>query len=244
MNSPSTRHDTPHATRQARRWRKTLLVWAAAQALAGAAQAGNIRFEPIQSPQLPGQGDRQSVQVTALNNGGLVRVGSGRAEILRDVNNGPRGLIHAHDGADLTVQDALRNVGELRVSGGSRIVYAGPVSGKGGLVGGSQHDHIDFVGSVLFEASSFLRISLINGFTPQVGNSFALFSFIQAPVGNFEDFYLPSLSAGLHWDVSQLASTGVLSVLGTAPVPEPQTWALTLLGLPAVTWRLHLKRGR
>ena len=59
-----------------------------------------------------------------------------------------------------------------------------------------------------------------------------------------EDFYLPSLSAGLHCGVSRLASSGLLSVLGTAPLPEPQSWAVTLLGLLAAARRLHLKRGR
>ena len=206
-----------------------------------------------------------------MDNGGLVRVGSGRAEILGDVNNSPRGLIHAHDGADLTVWDALRNDGELRVSGGSTIVYAGPVSGKGGFTGldgmhrfeggyspgnspaavqmgnvqiaslltmelgglaaASQYDHIDFVGSVLFEATSFLKISLINGFTPHADDHFALFSYAQTPVGNFEDFYLPSLNAGLNWDVSQLHTTGNLLVSG---VPEPHSWALMLVGLLGV----------
>jgi len=47
-------------------------------------------------------------------------------------------------------------------------------------------------------------------------------------VGNFEDFYLPTLAQGLSWDVSQVHTTGLLSVSG---VPEPQTWALWLAGL-------------
>jgi len=206
--------------------------------------------------------------VNRMQNGGLVLVGNGRAEMLGDVTNGVRGLIHATEGADLTVWDALANDGEVRVSGGARIVYAGAVSGKGsftglvgmhrfeggyspgaspaevqmgnvqfdslvtmelgGLAAGSQHDRIVFGGSVLFEASSFLKISLINGFTPQAGDHFALFSYAQTPVGNFEDFYLPSLSAGLNWDVSQIHTSGRL---GVTAVPEPATWGLMLLGL-------------
>lgn len=98
----------------------------------------------------------------------------------------------------------------------------------GGLAAGSQHDHISFTGSVLLQSTSFLSIKLINGFVPLAGDHFALFSFAQAPVGNFEVFYLPSLSAGLGWDVSQLHTTGLL---GVTAVPEPQTWALWLVGL-------------
>lgn len=214
----------------------------------------------------------------AMQNGGHILVGSGRAEILGNVYNNQRGLIHAQDGADLTIWDGLVNDGEARVSGGARIVYAGAVSGKGSFTGlegmhrfeggyspgaspaevqmgnvqfaslvtmelgglspGSQHDRIVFSGSVLFEEISFLQIDLINGFTPHAGDHFALFSYVQAPVGSFEDFYLPSLTQGLSWDVSQLHSTGVLWVSG---VPEPQTWALMGLGLACL---FRLRPGR
>ena len=209
-----------------------------------------------------------------MQNSGVVQVGSGRAEILGDVFNSPSGLIHAQQGADLTVWDPLVNDGEVRVSGGARVVYAAGVSGKGsftgldgmhrfeggyspgaapaevtlgnvelaslvtlslgGLTAGSQHDRINFTGSVLFEASSFLEISLINGFTPRAGDRFSLFSYTQAPVGNFEDFYLPGLGAGLNWDVSQLHTSGDLLVAG---VPEPGSWALMLLGVVGVAGR-------
>ncbi|RQO57947.1 hypothetical protein DBR47_14220 [Paucibacter sp. KBW04] len=214
----------------------------------------------------------------AMQNGGHILVGSGRAEILGNVYNNARGLIHAQDGADLTIWDGLVNDGEVRVSGGARIVYAGAVSGKGSFTGlegmhrfeggyspgaspaevqmgnvqfaslvtmelgglspGSQHDRIVFSSSVLFEETSFLQINLVNGFTPHAGDHFALFSYAQAPVGSFEDFYLPSLTAGLSWDVSQLHSTGVLWVSG---VPEPQTWTLMGLGLACL---FRLRPGR
>lgn len=219
--------------------------------------------------------DRGTLQLgygaTRMDNGGQVLVGSGRAEILGDVNNTPRGLVQAHDGADLTVWDTLRNDGEVRASGGSLIVYAGAVSGQGdftgtdgmhrfqggygpgnspaevdignvqfaslvtmelgGLLAGSQHDRINFTGSARFEETSFLNITLINNFVPHAGDVFALFSYAQAPVGNFEDFYLPSLSAGLSWDVSRIHTTGVLAVTS---VPEPSAAALWLAGLAAM----------
>jgi len=216
--------------------------------------------------------DRGTLQLgygaTRMDNGGQVLVGSGRAEILGDINNTPRGLLHAHDGADLTVWDTLRNDGEVRADTGARIVYALGVSGKGnftgtdgmhrfeggygpgnsaaevdignvqfaslvtlelgGLLAGSQHDRINFTGSARFEETSFLNITLINNFVPHAGDVFALFSYAQAPVGNFEDFYLPGLSAGLSWDVSRIHTTGVLAVTS---VPEPSAAALWLAGL-------------
>ena len=112
----------------------------------------------------------------------------------------------------------------------------------GGLAAGSQHDHISFIGSVQLDSTSFLDIKLINGFVPHAGDHFALFSYAQAPVGNFEDFNLPALGAGLNWDVSQLHSTGLLSVTA---VPEPQTWALWMVGLGGlVVRRRWASKGR
>jgi len=206
--------------------------------------------------------------VDRMQNAGLVLVGNGRADLRGDVFNGPRGVVHATDDADLALWDELINDGELRVSGGARIVYAGAVSGKGsftglvgmhrfeggyspgaspaqvlmanvqfasqltmelgGLAAGSQHDRIVFGGSVLFDVNSFLKVRLINGFAPVVGDSFALFSYALAPSGNFGDFNLPGLGAGLNWDISQIYTSGVLRVTA---VPEPGTWALMLTGV-------------
>lgn len=98
----------------------------------------------------------------------------------------------------------------------------------GGLSPGNQHDQLVFTGSVLFDSGSFLEIALITGFSPKAGDRFALFSYAQAPSGMFEEVYLPTLSTGLSWDVSQLHSSGVLWVSG---VPEPGSWVLMSLGL-------------
>lgn len=73
--------------------------------------------------------------VDRMQNAGLVLVGNGRADLRGEVFNGPRGLVHATDGADLAMWNDLINDGELRVSAGARIVYAGAVSGKGSFTG-------------------------------------------------------------------------------------------------------------
>jgi len=203
-----------------------------------------------------------------MESAGLVLASNGPANIRGEVYNGTRGLMHATDGANLKVWDGLVNDGEVRVSNGGRIVYAGAVSGKGdftglsgahrfeggyspgaspaevllgnvefdsqltmelgGLAAGSQHDRIVFGGSVLFDVNSFLKMRLINGFVPRAGDFFALFSYAQAPVGSFDGYALPGLSAGLNWDASDIYSSGVLRVTA---VPEPGTWGLMLMGV-------------
>ena len=58
-----------------------------------------------------------------------------------------------------------------------------------------------------------LAVSLINGFMPTAGNSFDLFDWASLD-GTFASMQLPTLPGGLTWNISQLYTTGVLSVGG------------------------------
>jgi autotransporter-associated beta strand protein len=82
----------------------------------------------------------------------------------------------------------------------------------GGLVEGTQFDHLNAAGSLSIGGS--LVISLLNGFTPQAGDAFDLFD---APNlnGTFNTITLPALD-GRAWDVSQLHTSGVLAVVSAA----------------------------
>jgi hypothetical protein len=82
----------------------------------------------------------------------------------------------------------------------------------GGTTPGSQFDQVHVGGNLSLDGT--LRISLINGFTPSLGNSFDLLDW-GAKNGSFSSILLPGLPASLAWDTSQLYSNGVLSVVGS-----------------------------
>ncbi len=81
----------------------------------------------------------------------------------------------------------------------------------GGTTAGTQFDHITATGTLTLGGA--LNVSLINAFTPAAGQSFDLLDFNPGSLsGTFSSINLPSLSAGLQWNASQLYSTGAISV--------------------------------
>jgi autotransporter-associated beta strand protein len=108
----------------------------------------------------------------------------------------------------------------------------------GGLVRGTQYDAIDIGG--MFSSEGSIRLTLINGFMPGLGDSFNLLDWGTAGSISFLSFDTSALTGGLYWDTSLIATTGVVSVTDIAPaIPEPSTYAvlagLAALGLAA--WR-------
>ena len=105
----------------------------------------------------------------------------------------------------------------------------------GGTTRGSGYDALNVGGT--FTADGALTVSLINGFNPVTGSSFALVN-AGAFSGSFANLTLPELTPGLAWDSSLLATAGTLSVTGS-PIPEPGTYALLAgcAGLLAAAWR-------
>ncbi len=95
----------------------------------------------------------------------------------------------------------------------------------GGLIRCAEHDAIRATGLLALDGT--LDVLLINGFNPELGNSFDLFDWGTID-GEFAAFDLPTLDTGLRWDLSDLYSTGTLSV---SAVPEPNS--VMLLGLVA-----------
>jgi fibronectin-binding autotransporter adhesin len=83
----------------------------------------------------------------------------------------------------------------------------------GGLMPGDEHDHVDVEGELTL--GGVLRVSLIDGFAPVVGDAFDLLDWTTLD-GAFAALELPAL-VGLRWDASQLYSSGVLAV---APLYE------------------------
>jgi hypothetical protein len=62
-----------------------------------------------------------------------------------------------------------------------------------------------------------LQATLVNSFSPTVGNSFNILSATSLISGIFATIDLPTLGSFLAWDQSQLYTTGTLNVISTLP---------------------------
>ncbi|MCE9612123.1 MAG: PEP-CTERM sorting domain-containing protein [Chthoniobacter sp.] len=89
----------------------------------------------------------------------------------------------------------------------------------GGLVQKTGYDFLSVSGT--FSLGGNLDITLLGGFSPLLGHTFDLFD-AASTTGSFAALNLPALSAGLGWNTSLLASTGVISVVSTGRVNA--TW--------------------
>jgi hypothetical protein len=109
---------------------------------------------------------------------------------------------------DPGLSPSILTVGTISLSSTSTLIME-----IGGPSPGSGYDQIQASGTLVLNGA--LRISLINGFEPAIGSSFNLFDW-NVVQGSFSVLQLPALTGGLSWDASQLYSTGVLTVLGSA----------------------------
>ncbi len=92
------------------------------------------------------------------------------------------------------------------------------------LDGTAPSDDSTLAVSGLLTLDGTLELNL-DGFTPALGDSFKILSF-GSITGQFANFDLPTLQPGLEWNVSQLATTGELSVVA---VPEPAALSLLII---------------
>jgi hypothetical protein len=98
----------------------------------------------------------------------------------------------------------------------------------GGVTMGSLYDSIKVQGNAYL--SGTLNVSLINGFNPVYGDKFAIFQ--GNKIGTFDSILLPTLSKGLHWDTSNLYTTGTIQ-----SVPEPGTIIAISVGVAGLLRR-------
>ncbi len=130
--------------------------------------------------------------------------------------------------------------GSVTLGGGAGIIEFE----IGGLARGTQYDALDIGGT--FSSEGSIRLTLVNGFMPSVGDSFNLLTWGTAGDISFLDFNGTALTSGLYWDTTAFASTGVISVTDVAPaIPEPSAYA-ALTGLAAlgtVVWRRRRATG-
>jgi len=103
----------------------------------------------------------------------------------------------------------------------------------GGLIPGVGHDKVVVTGVLTLDGGE-LDVLYWDGFVAGAGDVFDLFDW-GTLVGTFEEVHLPTLAAGLSWDLSRLYLDGSISV--SAPIPEPQTYAMMLAGLALLGFR-------
>ena len=105
----------------------------------------------------------------------------------------------------------------------------------GGLLSGAQYDHLNIGGAL--HADGDLVLTLLGGFTPQLGDTFDLFD-VGTFAGDFDSISAPALGGGNAWDFSALKTTGSVTV-----VPEPGIGALLATALGFLGMRRRGIRG-
>src|SRR4029079_5955230 len=104
----------------------------------------------------------------------------------------------------------------------------------GGLSRGTQYDAFDI--NTLMTLNGTMKVTLLNTFSPNIGDQFLLF---QGPqTGAFTGFNLAALAPGRMWDTSQLYSAGILKVVA---VPEPGTIVLIALAMAGLLARRRMR---
>jgi hypothetical protein len=101
---------------------------------------------------------------------------------------------------------------------------------------GSDYDTVNVIGN--FTANGTLDVSLVDGYSPALGDEFELFDVDGTIAGTFAQINLPALGSMLTWNTSGLYSTGEISV-----VPEPGAWGLAVgLGAMGWAWRRRVRQ--
>ena len=101
------------------------------------------------------------------------------------------------------------SAGTLHVIGNYTQTAAGILAIElGGTTPDTSYDQLQVTGAVALNGT--LQTTLINGFIPAAGNTFNILD--GAISGTFSTLSLPALGAGLVWNLSNLYTTGVLSV--------------------------------
>ena len=94
----------------------------------------------------------------------------------------------------------------------------------GGSILGDEYDHLAVEGDITL-LGGVLEILPWNGFMPQYGDTFTIFSFTSL-IGTFDTIDAFSLDDDQRWDFNHLYSNGTVTV-----IPEPSTIALIFGGL-------------
>ncbi len=171
---------------------------------------------------------------TTVNSGGIIVLMDGSELDLNGallVNNGTiNGTVNVHDGSLAKGAGVYQNVivtdrgtyapgNSTGVSTASSVAFDNTPTSSGGptleieLTGtapGAEYDQLHVTGQLSLGGT--LAVSLINNSAPATGSLFDILDW-GSLIGTFSTITLPALAGGRRWDVSQLYTTGVLSVL-------------------------------
>jgi hypothetical protein len=178
---------------------------------------------PVNVKSLTLNGAAGTTATLALQNTGALTATNG-------VTNGARGALTGSgkingnlSSEGLIAPGTASTTGGLSVYGNVTLQNTSTLSlDISGLVKKSGYDFLNVSGTLTLGGA--LRVSLLNGFAPQAGQSFDLFD-AGSVTGAFADnlISLPTLTGGLIWNTSLLAAQGIISVNPGGPVIS--TWA-------------------
>jgi len=141
----------------------------------------------------------------------------------RDVFVGPDGVL---GGSGSVLADSVDVSGTISPGGSAGILSVGAdvVFDQtarlrveiGGTVGGDQYDRLDVEGSL--HLGGTLQLVLIDGFTPQTGETFDILDFGNLSGTTFDSIEPIGAAGAITWDFSTLYTTGHIRAGGLAPV--------------------------
>jgi T5SS/PEP-CTERM-associated repeat protein len=181
---------------------------------------------------------------TASNFQQLVFAGSGSLWRSANLQVGPGGAVSGNGTIQanaVTNQGSLspgNSPGLLTFTSNLTLLSSSALNMELAGTNSTQFDRLAVNGA--FALDGALNVSLIDGFTPQAGDTFKLFDFdVSLLSGAFATTNFGALAEGLAWDTSNLYITGTLGVLNA--IPEPG--AAALLGGAALVF-LAIRRRR
>ena len=144
------------------------------------------------------------------------------------------GTVTLSDNAQLSIPEETIS-GTLYVLAGTKDL-AGDLMMQNGTISVELNGQIsDPISRPLSQDNGTLDFTLQNGFEPTIGEQFAVLAFDDPNAnGTFATVNLPALPAGGSWNISNLYTTGTISV-----VPEPISMGMMIFGAAGLALRRH-----
>ena len=162
---------------------------------------------------------------STVNNGSIFQVGNGISAAALDLLGGAHSFgngLFINTNGSLAGTGAItgsitdagliapgNGLGLLTDTGSLTLLDAGGIAMDLAGTNAGLYDQLDVTSALDFGGT--LAVSLLNGYKPQQGDSFSLFSF-GSSAGAFGQIYLPALDPQLYWNTSLLYSDGQISV--------------------------------